>query len=189
MQRLPLDVRLDRVAQHILRARLFFDLWFYFEGQDTRKAIFGTMDEYSEFFRFTPHAYLLSHVIYMAGVFDKRSDTITLIHLVAEVKKAGHLDNQVAATVDVLLREASLIADKVTILRHKAFAHRDAHISYNDVFKMAAVKPDELRHLTDLALRIANKLLLACGLQDQYFNELPRGDAAAMMAALSRKQQ
>src|SRR5438045_7754184 len=93
MQPLPLDVRLDRVAQHILRARLFFDLWFYFEGQGTRRKIFETMDEYSEFFRFTPHAYLVSYVIYMAGVFDKRSDTITLVHLIPEVKKAGSLND------------------------------------------------------------------------------------------------
>jgi hypothetical protein len=49
---------------------------------------------------------------------------------------------------------------------------------------MAAVKPDQFRDLTDLALKIANRLLLARRLQDQYFTELPREAAEAMMKVL-----
>jgi hypothetical protein len=184
MQPLPLNQRLDRIGQHIVRARLFLDLWFYFEERDSRRKIIETMREYNEFFRFTPHAYFVAYVIYMAGVFDKRSDTISLPPLVREVKAAGQLIGQDAAAVDALLVEAKPVADKVLILRHKAFAHRSAHISYNDIFKMAAVRPDQLRDLTDLALKIANRLLLARGLQDQYFTELPREAAEAMMKAL-----
>jgi hypothetical protein len=188
MQPLPLNERLDRIGQHVVRARLFLDLWFYFEERDSRRKIIETMREYNEFFRFTPHAYLIAYVIYMAGVFDKRRDTISLPPLVREVKAAGQLKGQDAATVDALLVEAKPIADKVLILRHKAFAHRSAHISYNDVFKMAAVKPNQLRDLTDMALNIANRLLLARGLQDQYFTELPRGAADAMMKTLGPKR-
>jgi hypothetical protein len=183
---LPLNERLDRIGQHIVRARLFLDLWFYFEEQDSRGKIIETMQEYSEFFRFTPHAYLITYVIYMAGVFDKRKDTISLAPLIREVKAAGHLNARDAATVDALMLGAKPIADKVAILRHKAIAHRSAHISYNEVFKMAAVKPKQLRDLTDMTLKIANYLLLARGVQDQYFTEFPRGAAQAMMKALAR---
>jgi hypothetical protein len=188
MQPLPLNERLDRIGQHIVRARLFLDLWFYFEERNSRRKIIETMREYNEFFRFTPHAYLVAYVIYMAGVFDKRRDTISLAPLVREVRAAGHLKSPDAATVDALLLEAKPIADKVAILRHKAFAHRSAHISYNDVFKMASVKPNQLRDLTDMALKIANRLLLARGLQDQFFTELPRAAAETMMKALGAKR-
>ena len=184
-QRLPLNQRADRVAQYVVRARLFLDLWFYFESAETRPKIIETMRDYNEFFRFTPHAYLVSYVIYMAGVFDKRDDTISLKPLVPEIKEAGHVKGEDAAKVDALLAEAKPIADKVIILRHKAFAHRDAHILYDDVFKLAAVRPDQLRELTEIALKIANRLLLACGLQEQYFTELPRKAAEAMMEALA----
>jgi hypothetical protein len=188
MQPLPLNERLDRIGQHIVRARLFLDLWFYFEERDSRRKIIETMRDYNEFFRFTPHAYLVAYVIYMAGVFDKRRDTISLAPLVREVKAAGNLKGHDAATVDALVVEAKPIADKVGILRHKAFAHRSAHISYNDVFKMAAVKPNQLRDLTDIALKIANRLLLARGLPDQHFTEPPREAAQAMMKVLGAKQ-
>jgi hypothetical protein len=97
MQPLPLNQRLDRIGQHIVRARLFLDLWFYFEERVSRRKIIETMQEYSEFFIFTPHAYLVAYVIYMAGVFDKRRDTISLRPLVREVKKAGQLQGQGAA--------------------------------------------------------------------------------------------
>lgn len=126
------------------------------------------MRDYNEFFRFTPHAYLAAYVIYIAGVFDKRSDTISLMHLPDMAKAVGHLDGQGAIEVDALLASANPIVDKVKILRHKAFAHHDAHISYNDVFKLAAVKPDQLRELTVAALKIANKLLVASGLPEQH---------------------
>jgi hypothetical protein len=48
MQPLPLNQRLDRIGQHIVRARLFLDLWFYFEEQDSRRKIIDTMEQYSE---------------------------------------------------------------------------------------------------------------------------------------------
>jgi HEPN superfamily AbiU2-like protein len=120
MQPLPLNQRLDRIGQHIVRARLFLDLWFYFEERDSRRKIIETMQEYNEFFRFTPHAYFVAYVIYMAGVFDKRSDTISLPPLVREVKAAGQLIGQDAAAVDALLVEAKPVADKILILRHKS---------------------------------------------------------------------
>ena len=126
MQPLPLNERLDRIGQHIVRGRLFFDLWFYFEELEFRGKILETMQEYSEFFRFTPHAYFVTCVIYMAGVFDKRKDTISLAPLIREVKAVGCLKGNDAATVDTLLSEAKPIADRVAILRHKAFAHRSA---------------------------------------------------------------
>jgi hypothetical protein len=186
MQPLPLNVRLDRIGQHIVRARLFLDLWFYFEERTSRRKIIETMLEYNEFFRFTPHGYFVAYVIYMAGVFDKRADTVSFAPLVREVKAAGHLKGQDAAVVDALLVDAKPIAEKVIMLRHKAFAHRSAHISYNDVFKMAAVKPNQLRDLTNIALKTINRLLQVRGLQGQDFSDLPREAADAMMKALAK---
>jgi hypothetical protein len=184
MQPLPLNQRLDRIGQHIVRARLFLDLWAYFEEQDSRRKIIHTMREYNEFFRFTPHAFLTTYVIYMAGVFDKSRGTISLTSLIREIRAEGQLKTSGAMNIDALVTKVKPIADKVKTLRHNAFAHRSAHISYDDVFKKVAVQPNQLRELTDIALDITNQLLMIRGLQRQYFNELPRKAAEAMMAAL-----
>src|SRR2546430_6825225 len=122
MQPLPLNQRLDRIGQHIVRARLFLDLWFYFEERDSRCKIIETMREYNEFFRFTPHAYFVAYVIYMAGVFDKRRGTISLPPLVREVKATGQLKGQDAAAVDAFPVEATTVVPKSLIFPHEAFA-------------------------------------------------------------------
>ena len=103
------------------------------------------------------------------------------------MKAARFIQGQDAAAVDALLDEAAPIVAKVTLLRHRAFAHRSASTSYDDVFKLAAVKPDQLRDLTELALKIANRLLLARGLKDESFTTLPREAAEAMMKALAAR--
>jgi len=159
MQPLQLDNRLERIGQHIVRARLFLDLWLYFEEKDSRRKIIDTMREFNEFFRFTPRAYLTAYVIYTAGVFDKSRGTISLPSLIRDVKATGHLKGQDATTVNALLAKAAPLAGQVAILRHKAFAHRSADISYDDVFKIAAVKPKQLRELTDVALAVCGKTL------------------------------
>jgi AbiU2 len=183
---LPLDERLYRAAQHVVRARLFLDLWFYFEEKTTRAKIIETMRDYNEFFRFTPHAYLFAYVMHIAAMFDRTKDTISLTRLVNEMKAARLIQGQEAKQIDGLLAEAAPIADKVAVLRHHAFAHRSARIGYDDVFKMAAVKPSQFRKLTELALKIANRLLLARGLKDECFTPLPRQDAERMMKALGK---
>jgi hypothetical protein len=183
----PLEERLYRACQHVVRARLFLDLWFYFEEKTTRDGIIETMREYNEFFRFTPHAYFVSYVVHIAAMFDRNRDTISLTRLAKEMKAARLIQGQEAAEVDALLDEAAPIAAKVTILRHRAFAHRSASISYDDVFKLAAVKPDQLRDLTEVALKIANRMLLVRGLKDECFTTLPREAAEAMMKVLAER--
>jgi AbiU2 len=185
-QPLPLDERLYRAGQHVVRSRLFFDLWFYFEGADTRPSIIETMREYNEFFRFAPHAFFVAYVVHIAGMFDKRKDTITLTRLAQEVKAAAHQkQSRGIAEVDALLAKATPMASKVIVLRHNAFAHRSARISYDAAFKKAAITAAQLRDLTELALKIVNRLLLARGLRDESFTPLPLEAAQAMMKALA----
>jgi hypothetical protein len=184
-QPLPLNERLYRAGQHVVRSRLFFDLWFYFEGPETRPKIIETMREYNEFFRFTPHAYFVAYVVHIAAMFDKRTDTISLVRLAREMKKACLIQRQAITELDGLLAEATPIVSKVAILRHHAFAHRSATISYDAAFKKAAVTAAQLRDLTEIALKIANRLLLARGLRDEVFTPLPLEAAEAMMKAIA----
>ncbi len=121
----------------------------------------------------------------MAGVFETRRDTISFAALISEMKAAGQLKGREDA-VSSLLSSAKPIAKKIAILRNNAVAHRTLSMSYDDVFKQADVTPGELREVTDMALEIANCMLLACGLRDQHFTDLPREDAISMMTALAK---
>ncbi|RXG88728.1 hypothetical protein [Bradyrhizobium zhanjiangense] len=186
MQQLSLDQRLDRIGQHIVRARLFLDLWYYFEENDTRQHIIDTMREYNEFFRFTPHAYLVTYGIYIAGVFEKRRDTINFWVLIREMTAGGCLNGATAASVSNLMTKTKALAGKVSILRHNAFAHRSSRMSCDDVFGLAKVSASELRELTEVALDLFNALAAVRGLPMQHFSPLPVEDAKSMMATLGK---
>ncbi|MGA2999897.1 hypothetical protein [Bradyrhizobium sp.] len=183
--RLPIDDRIERAAQLVLRARIFFEIWLYFEGRDTRAGIFKTMEEYSEFFRFAPHAHFVAFIVSIAALFDKRRDTITLPGLAREMAKANLLPFQTKAEVDALMAQAVPLVSKVALLRHNAFAHRSATITYDDAFKAAAVTALQMQDLTEIALKVANHLTRARGRGEHFFNELPREDAEALMKALA----
>jgi hypothetical protein len=180
---LPIDERLERAGQLVVRSRIFFDIWSCFEGADT---IIDAMPRYSEFFRFDPHAHFVAFIVSIVAMFDKRKNTISLFRLANETKAARLIPIPVSAEVDTLLTEAAPLATKTAILRHHLFAHRSASTTYADAFKKAAVTEGELRYLTDIALRIANGLMLARGLRDQCFNPLPREHAEAMLKALAQ---
>lgn len=184
MQRLSLENRLDRIGQHTVRARLFLDLWSYFSEEKTYHQIIDVMRDYNEFFRFAPHAFLATYIIYIAGIFERRNDTINLPLLISNSKKSSKISDRESAEIDRLILQAKPIADKITILRHNAFAHRNANVSYNDVFRQADVSPDQFRELTDLTLNIVNRLLQAHGMRNQYFTDLPQRAAESMMVAL-----
>jgi AbiU2 len=186
---LPIDERLERAAQLVLRSRIFLDIWFYFESKDTRPAIIDTLNCFSEFFRFDIHAHFVAFIVHIAALFEKREDTINLPGLATELKQSNLISAQAAADVGALLSQADKVAPKVCILRSNLFAHRSATLSYDGAFKKAAITPGEMRDLTEIALKIVNHLLLARGLRDCFFNELPRQDAEAILKTLREAQR
>lgn len=183
---LPIEDRIERAAQLVLRARVFFDIWFYFESNDTRPSLLDIMQEFSEFFRFAPHAHFVAFVVTTAALFDRRRDTISLPGLVREMEQANRLPTRTQADLNALIKQAQPLAAKIVLLRHNAFAHRSSTLSYDDAFKAAAVTAAQMRDLTDTALKIANHLARAIGRTEHFFNELPRADAETMMKALKK---
>jgi AbiU2 len=180
---LPLDERLERAGQLVVRARIFYDLWFTFEDAKTRPATLDVTERFGFFFAFDPHAHFVAFVVHIAALFERRYGTINLQVLAKEAKEAS-LSPAQAAEIDALLDEAVPLVSKVTLLRSNLFAHRSASLSYDAAFKKANVTADQLRDLTDIALKIVNRLLLARGLRDHMFNYMPREEAEAILEAL-----
>jgi hypothetical protein len=184
---LPINAQIERAAQIVVRARIFYDIWLYFEGTDTRPTIIDTMQRFSEFFRFDPHAHFVAFVIHIAALFENRKDTINLPRLVKDTIIAAPISTQIATKTKTLLSQAKPLASKAAILRSNLFAHRSATLTYSEAFKKAAVTANQLRDLTEIALAIANHLLRARGLSDQFFNPLPRDHADAMLKTLAER--
>lgn len=181
---MPIDERIERAAQLVLRTRCFFDIWIYYEGKETRPAIIDTMQNFSEFFRFDTHANFVAFIVHIYALFETRKDTINLPRLVKEMKANKLLPTKEAAEVDSLVRGAMPLTSKVTILRNNLFGHRTAKMTYADVFKSAKVTANQLRELTDIALKVVNRMLRARGRQSKIFNPLITIQTEAMFKAL-----
>ena len=181
-----LDERLERASQLVVRARIFHDLWFTFEDARTRPATLDVTERFGEFFAFDPHAHFVAFVVHIAAVFERRYGTINLQGLAKEAKEANLISAQTAAEIDALLDEAAPLVSKVTKLRSNLFAHRSASLPYDAAFRKANVTAEQLRHLTEIALKISNRLLLARGLRDHMFNYKPREEAEAILETLKR---
>jgi hypothetical protein len=93
-RRLPVDERLEQAAKLVLRSRIFFDIWSYFESKDTRPAIIDTMNYFSDYFRFDPHAHFVAFIVHIAALFEKRRDSINLPDLARELKQSNLISAQ-----------------------------------------------------------------------------------------------
>lgn len=186
--RLPIDKRLEVAGQLVVRARIFYDIWWLYEGADTRSNIIDTLNEYSEFFRFDSHAHFVSFIVHLAGLFENRGDTVNLPRLIQELGSSCLAPAETITKADELLSQVDALPPKVAILRSNLFGHRSGSLSYTDAFKKAAVQPNELRDLTEIALQITNCLLIARGLNEQTFHPLPRRDAETMLNVLSSQR-
>lgn len=187
-QQLPFNEQLKTAGQLVCRARDFYDIWWFYDGTETRPAIIDTMNEYSGYFRSDQHAHFVSFVIHIAALFDgKRKDVISLPRLVKVCARTGGFPKAVIKEAEALLAKARVGAESATVLRHNLFAHRSATISYKQAFKEAAVTPNQLAQLTDTGLCIINRLLAANGQNERDFTPLPLEHAKAMMTALTSK--
>src|SRR5687767_13724023 len=127
-QRLSFDQRVATAGQLVTRARIFHDVWYFYEGASTRPSILDTMDEYPEFFRFDSHAHFVAFIVHIAALFETRKDTINFPQLVKDaelvVSHAARMDLQ------ALLVSAKPLAVKAAVLRNHLFGHRSASLSY-----------------------------------------------------------
>ena len=182
--RLPIDERLDTAGDLVARARIFYDIWRFYEGAETRPANLGAMNQYSEFFKFDTHAHFLSFIVYIAALLEARGDTINFPALIGEFERTKLIAPEIIAEARTILAQVEPLRLKVIILRSNLFAHRSASLSYAEAFAKAKLTPNQLRDLTDLALRLANRLLVERGLQEQFFHEPSLEHAKAMLQKL-----
>ncbi|HVR98241.1 MAG TPA: hypothetical protein VMW27_16610 [Thermoanaerobaculia bacterium] len=162
---------LSTLTQITIRARLHWDIWWAYEGEDESPKALPTMNRYSEFFRFDIHAHLTAMIIASYQLYEVKRTTHNLGVL---VKRAGSEPGVPATYFHVasnLLRESEPLAAKVRILRNNAFGHRSLALGYEDAFEKAAITPFQLRDLTKTALDIVNQFHRALGDTDCDFND------------------
>ena len=169
MPKLPFDERLERAAHLVVLARRFYDVWWFYEGADTRPGILKTMNRFPEFFRFDSHAHDVAMVTHLAMLFENRRDTINFEALIDEAERDNLVAPADVAEAKKRLGSISPLRPKLAILRSNLIAHRSDSISYEDAYTKAAITPNQLRDLTEAGRSIVSILLLGRGHSECFF--------------------
>lgn len=166
MPRLPFDEQIERAGHLIVLAQRFYDVWWLYEGSETRPGILSAMNRFPEFFRFDSHAQLVALITHLSALFERRNDTINFSALISEAEAGQLIPAEAVGVAKEKLQHVSGLLPKIAILRNNSFAHRSASLSYEDAFTRAAITPFQLRDLIDAGFSIINTLLAERGLQE-----------------------
>lgn len=168
---LPLDQRLEILTQHIIRARIYYDLWWFSVGEQSRPQIVETLNQYSDYFRFDIQANFASMILHSSVVWDNRSDVISLPRLAKDILDPARFQVD-RATLDKV-GELKSAAIGIQSIRHEAIAHRSEDNDYETVFRNAGVIPDKIPEMMAEWLGVTNRLRAIRGMSQNDFRDLP----------------
>jgi len=125
-------------------AKTHYDVW-WAQMSDAKPQCFRSMNEHSDFFRASQDAHYTACFIYLAHLFDKRSDSSSLptyLALIREETDPTKFQDIESSYTALANRAAPLVT-----VRHKTVAHIDARLSEKDVFSPLNITWNEVRRI------------------------------------------
>ena len=175
--------QLEVLTHQIIRARLYYDVWWFYAGDTTRPQIVDTLNDFSEFFRFDIHAHFVAMIVHCCTIVDGKRGTTCLQNLT----RRPLLDpTRLAADAEIVERaeKAVAAAEGLKKIRNEGIAHRSNVFDYSSAFKRAKLKPDNIPVLLREFLDLANELRKKQNLPIADFTPLPLTDAMRLIHAL-----
>ena len=163
--------QIEIVTQQIIRARIYYDIWWFYKGHETRPDVVEVMEDYSEFLRFDEHAHFVSMIVHSCCIWDKGSKVVSLLQLGRSL-----LDTKRLTSDKVLWESFESCADQfagLKTIRDKAIAHRSQSLDYDKAFKVAGIIPDSIKLMLMESLRLVNILRVKAGMDEAEFASYP----------------
>lgn len=128
---------LRTTTQICLRARLHWDVWWLYEGEEERPKHLPILQRYSEFVRFDAHAHLTASIISSYQLYEKKNKTRNLGVLANRAATEAAIPQENIQRAKSVLADLEPLASKLRLLRNNAFGHRSLALSYDDAFDKA----------------------------------------------------
>ena len=180
---------IDEVKKQVIELGRCYALWWYFLEKSNASRYARVERHYPDFFITIADSLRTSFFVTAYRLFDKRTDVCSLALLVNRVDGSdpalrAMLRGKIAAIEDI-------IENKVKVLRHKVFAHRDRSQPPEDWFAEAGISPKEMKAVVRTAQDIistlvgaAAKAVLAEELRS--YEDAVRCDAHSLMQLLDQ---
>lgn len=125
-------------------AKAHYDIW-WTQMSGAKPQYVGVMNKHNDFFRASQDAHYTACFIYLAHLFDKRSDSSSLPTYLALISSSAN-----PAKFQDIKSRFSILADRAAPLitvRHKTVAHIDAGLSEKDVCGPLKITWNEVRSI------------------------------------------
>ncbi len=152
------DEYISELRHTVSVAVLNYDIWWVYKSDRTRPQYIDTMNRYRIFFTTSIHAHFVALIVALYRLYEKRRDTHNIPGLIELVEKEGLLSATALASVRAKSDGARPLWNKVAVVRNKAFGHRSAAHTDEDVFREAGVSPNDLKQLLDISKTLLNEL-------------------------------
>lgn len=183
------DQYISDLRQTVNAAQLNFDIWWAYKSSDTRPVYIDVLNRYPQFFQTSLHAHFVALLTALYRLYEKREDTFNIPKLLRRLRDEGALATDWLDELDAIYVALKPLWIKVSILRSKAFGHRSTAHTVEEVFREAAVTPDELRDLVAMTKDLLNKLTLAWDQSTHAFNASARRDLIQMLGDLKKSRR
>ena len=163
--------RYTKELQHTAKTAGFnYDIWWVYRGSGTRPKYTKTMNRYGLHFQTAIHAHFIALLVELYRLYETRSDTFNIPSLLKLLKTEGQLPSATLKSLNAHFAEAKPLWVKVNILRNKAFGHHSTAHTTAQVFKEAAVTPNDLRDLVRKTKQLLNEITQAAARTTHAFN-------------------
>jgi len=148
---------LDELHSHLELVGSMWGVWSELNAASNEKAKMDALNSFGSFFATTMEACLLAVCVGLYRLHDKRRDVLSISRIGADAFANELAQTSLPPDVSELVGRAEPLVDKVAVLRHKVFAHRDHQLSSDGAFLTAQLRPSDISDLVALTRAILNE--------------------------------
>jgi len=167
-------------------AGLNYEIWWVYKEKESRKRFVDTLNTYPLFFQTSLHAHFVAMIVSTYRIYEKRKDTINMPQLIKQLKQSNTISIQNLKKIDSEIEKLKPLWIKVSVIRNKIFGHRSNTLDYDEIWKEAAVTPNQFKQLIDDSKRILNDLTSLWNRSSHAFNLSATKDTVDLLEDLKR---
>lgn len=173
-----LTYRLHTTATTLTVICAWWDMWWVFAEDGSRKQHLEPMNRFPNVFRYTAEAHLRSVLVSAYSLYDSKSITLRSLLQGAIPRKSD------AARVDRLLQRGERLALKLKPFRHKLIAHRSPHATVQEIYAEARLTPNQIKRLLTLSCAVFNAIARHVSAPSFYRAHFARDEMCRMLEDL-----
>ena len=151
-----MKAEIEELANSVIDLSQCFAIWFEIVNAENKDARESIIQNYQDFFTSISASALTTYCITVYRLYDKRADVNsiwTILDLL--IQENPKLKSKLETQIQLNYRSI----EKINILRHKVFGHRDISICPELIFKIVGITPDQMKKVVELSQALIGQLL------------------------------